>query len=108
MHLLDYEEISHLPDYAFDERVKLLRKVHCDLNGLAQHKDDSKQSKSKSRCKKKMCAKKKKKNCLSAALSRGCFSSPNTYDVSPVLRIELVHSLVNDFNVIRNEEFKST
>lgn len=31
-HYLEYDEIRHLPEYDFSERVELLKKIHCDLS----------------------------------------------------------------------------
>lgn len=61
-----YEDIRHLPDYVFSEKMQLLRKIHCDLSDPLVPKARSRPS---SRCKRKSPPKK-------------CVVSPSLCDVS--------------------------
>lgn len=70
----DYEEIGHLPDFDFTQRVHLLRKVHCDLSKSSMPKTSS-TKRPKSRCKKKKCVKAK------SASRKMCNGTPSTCEV---------------------------
>lgn len=71
-HYLEYDEIRHLPEYDFSERVELLKKIHCDLsdNLLCGHavrrrpvsQPTSRCSKRKTSAKKKKCSTTRKSN----------------------------------------------
>lgn len=61
----DYDEVRHLPEYDFSERVQLLKKVHCDLSGTLLRgnckrpvSSTSRSSKRKTSAKKKKCSRK--------------------------------------------------
>lgn len=70
----DYDEVRHLPEYDFSERVQLLKKVHCDLSGTLLRgnckrpvSSTSRSSKRKTSAKKKKCST-TRKNTVSPSL----------------------------------------
>lgn len=82
--ILDYDEIAHLADYDFTQRVHLLRKVHCDLSKSSMPKTSS-TKRPKSRCKKKKCVKAK------SASPKMCNGTPSTCEV--VFFFLLIHQI---------------
>lgn len=70
----DYDEIGHLPDFDFTQRVHLLKKVHYDLSKSPVPKTSS-SKRPKSRCKKKKCVKAK------SAPRKICDGTPSTFEV---------------------------
>lgn len=75
--ILDYEDIRHLPDCDFSERLSLLKKIHCDLSQPIVHRVHSGTSKTSGSCRRKTSAKKKqdsppKRNTISPSLCRVC------------------------------------
>lgn len=74
---LGYDEIRHLPDYVFTEKMQLLKKIHCDLSEPITTKRCNRPSSSVSRCKRKTSTKKVKKD----SANRKCFVSPSLCNV---------------------------
>lgn len=60
---IEYDEICHLPEYDFSERVELLKKIHCDLSETLLCRPVCKRptSQTTSRCSKRKTSAKKKK-----------------------------------------------
>lgn len=79
---LEYDEIRHLPEYDFSERVELLKKIHCDLSDNLLSKPVCKRpvSQSTSRCSKRKTSGKKKKN----SANRKSNFTPSLCNVSSV------------------------
>lgn len=74
----DYDDVRHLPEYDFSERVQLLKKVHCDLSGPLLYGNCKRPVSSTSRCSKRKTSAKKKK----CSTSRKTAVSPSLCNVS--------------------------
>lgn len=72
--VLDYDEIGHLPEFDFTQRLHLLKKVHYDLSKSPVPKSGS-AKRPKSRCKKKKCVRAK------SATRKVCNATPSTCEV---------------------------
>lgn len=75
---IDYDEVRHLPEYDFSERVQLLKKVHCDLSRPLLYGNCKRPVSSTSRCSKRKTSAKKKK----CSTSRKTAVSPSLCNVS--------------------------
>lgn len=80
----DYDEIRHLPEYDFSEKVELLKKIHCDLSDTLLDGNVKRPASSMSRGKKRKSTPKKKKK---TSATKKSAVSPSLCNVShpPVL-----------------------
>ncbi|XP_055300704.1 uncharacterized protein LOC129567627 [Sitodiplosis mosellana] len=88
-----YDEIRHLPEYDFSERVDLLKKIHCDLSETLLCRPVCKRpvSQSTSRCSKRKTSAKKKK-CSANRKSNLTPSLCNSFSKASLLELNELES----------------